>query len=114
MPKRLQRSRRAGYLQADGTKYEGTPVYVGRPSGWGNPFRVGEPFRFADGSGLAVGVVANHETAVYLFQRFLANRPDLQAKIRDELAARDLACWCKPADSCHADVLLRVAAGGEP
>lgn len=29
--------------------------------------------------------------------------------IRTELAGRDLACWCKPGDPCHADVLLEVA-----
>lgn len=27
---------------------------------------------------------------------------------RRELAGRDLACWCKPDQVCHADVLLRV------
>ena len=25
------------------------------------------------------------------------------------LRGRDLACWCKPGDACHADVLLEVA-----
>ncbi|HEY9415508.1 MAG TPA: DUF4326 domain-containing protein [Pseudonocardia sp.] len=33
--------------------------------------------------------------------------------IRAELAGRDLACWCKPGDPCHADVLLEIANGGE-
>jgi hypothetical protein len=30
---------------------------------------------------------------------------------RAELAGRDLACWCKLTDPCHADVLLEVANG---
>jgi hypothetical protein len=34
--------------------------------------------------------------------------------IRRELAGKDLACWCPLDVGCHADVLLRVAAGGEP
>lgn len=29
--------------------------------------------------------------------------------VRRELAGRDLACWCKPTDPCHADVLLSIA-----
>ena len=35
--------------------------------------------------------------------------------VRRELAGKDLACWCKPEVRwCHVDVLLRVAAGGDP
>jgi len=30
---------------------------------------------------------------------------------RDELAGKDLACWCE-GSPCHADVLLRIANGG--
>jgi hypothetical protein len=33
-------------------------------------------------------------------------------EIRAELAGHDLACWCKPGDPCHADVLLEIANGG--
>jgi len=29
--------------------------------------------------------------------------------VRRELAGRDLACWCPPAEACHADVLLAIA-----
>jgi len=29
--------------------------------------------------------------------------------VRRELKGRDLACWCKPDESCHADVLLEIA-----
>lgn len=29
--------------------------------------------------------------------------------IREELAGKDLACWCHPGDPCHADVLLEIA-----
>jgi hypothetical protein len=33
------------------------------------------------------------------------------ADVRRELAGRDLACWCSWGRPCHADVLLKVAAG---
>jgi hypothetical protein len=29
--------------------------------------------------------------------------------VRDRLAGRDLSCWCRPGDPCHADVLLWAA-----
>ncbi len=32
-------------------------------------------------------------------------------EIRAELAGKDLACWCKLGTPCHADVLLKIAAG---
>ncbi len=32
--------------------------------------------------------------------------------IRREMAGKNLACWCKPGDACHADVLLEIANGG--
>ena len=31
------------------------------------------------------------------------------AEIRAELAGRDLACWCRLSQPCHADVLLDIA-----
>lgn len=34
--------------------------------------------------------------------------------VREELAGKDLACWCKPFDPCHADVLLAVANNPAP
>ena len=37
-----------------------------------------------------------------------------QTLIRAELAGRDLACWCPLDQPCHADVLLRLANGGDP
>lgn len=33
--------------------------------------------------------------------------------IRRELAGRDLACWCRLDQPCHADVLLELANGGD-
>lgn len=52
--------------------------------------------------------------AVELYRRLLSQRPDLRAAAVRDLAGRDLACWCALGAPCHADVLLRVAAGGEP
>jgi hypothetical protein len=37
--------------------------------------------------------------------------PHALAAIRRELRGKDLACWCKPGEPCHADVLLELANG---
>lgn len=100
LPQRIQRKRTRGWRMPKGA------VYVGRLanglSGWGNPF-----------------VVSEHQTreqAVGNFRRALVEGR-LQfsvAKVRRELAGRDLACWCPLDQPCHADVLLEVANPKEP
>lgn len=37
--------------------------------------------------------------------------PPSLAEIREHLRGRNLACWCKIGDPCHADVLLELANG---
>ncbi len=85
-------------------------VYVGRPSKWGNPF-VGAP-----------------AIAVQSFERQLLRErawcpipvrrwpngmiPDHFThfdEIKAELRGKNLACWCKLSEPCHADVLLEWA-----
>lgn len=79
---------------------DGEPwVYVGRPSPWGNPYPLS--FRGVGGD------------PIEQFREYLRRSPRLVARIRTELAGKHLVCWCAP-KPCHADVLLRVAAGGEP
>jgi hypothetical protein len=103
-PKRIQLSRQKGWRKPPNT------VVVSRPSGWGNPFKIGELYRFDDPTeGLLMGVVVSHEDAVRLFRRYLNARPDHAKKVRDELAGKDLACWCRSDQLCHADALLEVA-----
>lgn len=45
-------------------------------------------------------------TALTLFAEYLDSRPDLIARVRNELAGHDLACWCRLGQPCHADLLL--------
>jgi len=77
-------------------------VYVGRQapglrrSPLANPFPVGEHGR--DG-------------AIALFHEHLLTTPGLLDAARAELAGRDLACWCKTTESCHADLLLYITNG---
>ncbi len=70
-------------------------VYVGRPTKWGNPYAVGGAFPTA-------------AEAIAAYRDYLA-RSAYRDEIREELAGKDLACWCKPGAPCHADVLLEIA-----
>jgi hypothetical protein len=69
-------------------------VYIGRPSRWGNPFKVGR-------DGTRAEVVAK-------FRKYLFSKPDLMQAAREELAGRNLICFCTPLE-CHGDVLLEIA-----
>jgi uncharacterized protein DUF4326 len=86
-PKRIRLSRRPGWRKPPG-------AVVSRPTRWGNPYPVSEYGR---------------DQAIALFRRYLADNPDLVAAARQELAGRDLACWCSPDLACHADIWLEVA-----
>lgn len=95
VPRRVQLRRVRGWRKPEGA------ITVARPSRWGNPFRVGD-------------TAPDRQGAVEAYRRYLAERPDLCRQARTYLAGHDLACWCPLDEVCHGDVLLRVAAGGEP
>jgi hypothetical protein len=89
MPHRIQRQRTNGW------RMPANAVYVGRPTRWGNPFPV-----------------AKYQDAVRLFADWLSHTEPgraLAESARQELRGKDLACWCRPDQPCHADVLLDLA-----
>jgi hypothetical protein len=120
VPRRIQLRRTAGWRKP------ARAVVVARPSKWGNPFRVeqtGDPEYLPLGAwyvddGLGVEFFATRrEAARYAVEVFesdllYGDSAPLLASLRAELGGRDLCCWCKPGEPCHADVLLRLAALG--
>ena len=87
MPHRVQRKRIAGWKMPPNT------VSVTRPGRYGNPFRVGR-----DG------------TAQECVDKFRAAMPEFARQAyRQELRGKNLACWCRLDQPCHADVLLSLA-----
>lgn len=94
-PIRITLSRRKGWKMPDNT------VIVARPSKYGNPHRIG----FCPDCGIS----HTRAEALDLFESMMEN-PTLRAlKGLAELRGKNLACWCKPGEACHADVLLRLA-----
>jgi len=117
MPQRIQLSRQKGWRKPDGA------VVVSRPSRWGNPFSVERWGReravewfemLANGywspskmDDLSESDYYDVYTARLKWMDRLRGHPSEIA--RAELAGFDLACWCRPDELCHADVLLEVA-----
>ena len=98
-PKRIQRKRTKGFnlkrLSHELNRRE--VVYVGRGSKWGNSFTVDKYGR---------------EGAVDKFREYIfhPNSPhDFEPQDIELLRGKNLACWCKEGESCHADVLLELA-----
>lgn len=87
-PSRLQRSRRRGYRIPPGARY------VGRPSRWGNPFRA--PYEYT------------RAEALRLFRIYALDGRRGYDWLAP-LVGRDLVCWCRLDEPCHADVLLELA-----
>ena len=93
VPVRVQRKRTKGFRLQDASPNGLPVVYVGRPTKWGNAF--------------LVGVLCPPRLAVINFRNML-NRHD-HAEIRATLRGKNLCCWCRLDQPCHADVLLELA-----
>lgn len=102
-PIRIQLSRAKGWRMPPNT------AKVDRSTKWGNPWAAGKT-AFDGRSPI------DNEGAVGMFRDMLddpgkrdcADYPEDDDLIR-ELRGKNLACWCKPGQPCHADVLLELA-----
>ena len=107
--KRVQLSRKKGFRKPDDA------INVARTTKWGNPFN----WRDADPDTIPANAAKWY--AVESFRTWLT-RPGVidtndDISIRrqwilehiQELAGKDLACWCRPDEPCHADVLIELA-----
>lgn len=102
MPIRIQRKRTKGWRAPMGS------VYVGRPTCYGNPFKVG------DVDPLSKKVITP-VMSVKLYRAYASDMPPKAVgwwfnRLR-ELRGKDLMCWCRIDQPCHADVLLELANG---
>lgn len=105
-PQRIQFSRRNGWHKPPNT------VVVSRPSRFGNPFKWNK--HKVEG-----WTEAQHKAwAVEQFREWLMGEmigkhyPEKKKYILDhlhDLRGKNLACYCKPDEPCHADVLLKLA-----
>lgn len=106
IPVRITRSRQHKQVSPNGLPI----VYVGRPSKWGNPFKA------CDGTGgLSKLEVVQMFRLLMLDLNSYKTEPDVYDKFRlmrdtiKDLRSKNLSCWCKQGEYCHADVLLELA-----
>ena len=92
MPIRIQRKRTKGWKAPPNT------ISVTRPGPFGNPFR---PVKAHNEQ--------SRKEAVQKYEVWLRNNSDLKKKVKQELRGKNLMCFCNLRQSCHADVLLKIA-----
>ena len=109
MAKRIQLKRTKGWRKPEGA------VVVSRPTKWGNPFnwqasvcdcipeKVAKSYAVEAFEGWINGNCPADGTGEYAKER------QWILEHIHELCGKDLCCWCKPDDPCHADILLELA-----
>ena len=100
-PIRIQRKRTKGWRMPENT------VYVGRGSKYGNPFVVGK-------DGTRDECI---EKFIKYFQPYTHREGSMDEffislmfyeEVMQDLKGKNLACWCKEGEKCHADYLLNL------
>lgn len=114
-PQRIQRKRTKGWRMPANT------VYVGRPTKFGNPFTLLQCYEeaFLELKHMRHEIPSsqidqdwqNYARAILIqkYKSYLADNPMLINEAKNKLKGKNLACFCKPGDPCHADILLTLA-----
>lgn len=104
-PVRLQYRRTKGFKLVSPN---GLPnVCVDRRNRWGNPYVVGEVAYVKSGnSDSLVPVQITIEDCLTLFRDYAQQMAEVAQK---ELRGKNLVCWCKIDQPCHADIWLEIA-----
>lgn len=89
LPMRIQRKRTKGW------KMPGNTIYVGRGSKWGNPYKIDK--------------LMNREDILRAYADHVKFMTDEKIYKPEELRGKNLACWCREGEGCHADILLAWA-----
>lgn len=105
MPQRIQRKRSKGWRLPDGA------AIVDRMTKWGNPFIVNPGYKPGSGNPQFGMNVPTVEDAIECYRLYVLCQIECGVLDINELRGKDLACWCKIGQPCHADVLLEIANG---
>jgi hypothetical protein len=103
--KRIQRHRTKGWKMPPNT------IYVGRPSKYGNPFQIGKSFEtfFESSKPFEPNSLLTRQEAIDAYEYWLQGQLYLNKNFLSLLKGKDLACWCKEDELCHADILIEYA-----
>jgi hypothetical protein len=105
MAVRIQLKRKKGWKLPTGA------INCARPTKWGNPFRIGDEYEWMNWvtGEWETGIIRDNATAVDLYRQSIGKGCTFEADIKRELRGHDLACYCRPIERCHCDVLLEIA-----
>jgi len=103
MPIRIQRKRSKGF------KMPANTVYVGRGTKWGNPHKVGISLAKNDDGTYRYMTPKDAVDAYREYLKYWMWKASENNLNPSELKGKNLACWCKEGEPCHADVLLEIA-----
>jgi hypothetical protein len=107
-PRRIQLSRAKGWRMPENT------VKVDRSTRWGNPFTQVDAREIANAKFPQAFVVdcfrdwLAGDRQCWLGAESDRAAAEILSRLHD-LRGKNLACWCKPGEPCHADVLLELA-----
>lgn len=96
VPIRIQRSRQHKQVSPNGLPI----VYVGRPSRFGNSAKIGE------WCAVLGRKCENINDVIESYRKHLQMSKARQRLAVHYLQGKNLSCWCKLGEPCHADVLL--------
>lgn len=114
-PQRIQLKRVKGFnLQKVSLELNGLEaVKVARPTKYGNRYKVTDdgspPGLFSRKPQIPIWELVTAEQAVEYFRYDLEQELKNNPSFLDELRGKNLACFCKIEDICHADILLEIA-----
>ena len=100
MPDRITLSRARGWRMPPNT------LKVDRSTKWGNPFEIAKGHPWKD----AAWSVLQYSFWIDGLDTFSEHpSPPSRSEVQHALRGKNLACWCKPGQPWHADVLLEIA-----
>ena len=106
-PVRIQRKRTKGWRMPKNT------IYVGRGSKWGNPYKIGSLVEVSSNTPVKRIELTSLIAVTSMFEQFIGYQEMIESplwkSIKKELKGKNLCCWCKLSEPCHADVLLKIA-----
>lgn len=108
MPQRIQLKRTKDW------KMPANTIKVDRSTRWGNPFKIK---RLGDNWNWMYEVIHRmfdnkNDAASYAlteFREYIESAIRQNPKLLEPLRGKNLACWCKLGELCHADILLELA-----
>lgn len=102
VPQRIQLRRTKGWRMPANT------VRVCRPGKWGNPYKAGR-FQIEGPYARTIEITPADAVRFYRSDLLCPDGAAMRAQARRELRGKNLACFCRPGEPCHADVLLEIA-----